>query len=79
MYPNPFHDWMSVQFNSASSQDISIRLINFTGDVLYSAQYPVSEDGSYSFEVPEDKNGAGIYLLIIKQGSKIQYIRVVRE
>lgn len=79
VYPNPFIDWIQVQFNSFSQEDVTVQLMDLAGKVIYAAQFDASEDGTYSLEIPENEKGPGIYILKIKQGRRVEFIRVVRH
>lgn len=78
IYPNPFLDNISVQFNSNSSDNVLIKLMDLSGKVIVSKAYTVSSDGYYSLDIPEQTRG-GIYILTIKQGDRIEYLRAVRK
>jgi hypothetical protein len=73
VYPNPFTDLLNIQFNSSSSQDVVIQLMDLTGKVIASNVYPVSDDGYYSLDIPENAH-KGIYILTVRQ-----YILTVRQ
>lgn len=79
-YPNPFSEWLDVKFKSHSSERVSIQLLDLSGKVIYNEVFPVSEDGSYPIDIPErDTSGPGVYVLVIKQGHKVVFQRVVRK
>lgn len=78
VYPNPFTDWLNVQFNSASSEAVVVRLMDLTGKVVASAVHSVSDDGYYPLDIPENTR-KGIYILTITQGMRIDYLRLVRK
>lgn len=78
IYPNPFIDNISVQFNSSSPEDVVINLMDLSGKVIVSKAYAVSDDGYYSLDIPEETRG-GIYILTIKQGDRVEYLRAVRK
>ncbi|MEX1238478.1 MAG: T9SS type A sorting domain-containing protein [Cyclobacteriaceae bacterium] len=79
VYPNPFADWVEIRFAPSSSENINVQLMDLTGRVVYSAQLPVSEDGSYSLYIPEHENSKGIFILRITQGRRVEFVRMVRE
>jgi flagellar hook assembly protein FlgD len=78
VYPNPFTDFLNVQFNAASNEDVVIQLMELTGKVIASAVYPVSEGGYYSLDISEETKD-GIYLLTIRQGRRVEVLRLVRN
>ena len=80
VYPNPFTDWVDVEFSSGSNENVSIQVMEMSGKVIFNEVFPVSEDGRYPLDIPEKEKGeAGIYLLVIKQGKKVEVLRLVRN
>lgn len=80
VYPNPFNDWLDVKFNSASSENVIIQMLDLSGKVVYNEVFEASEDGNYSLDIPEnEKRRPGIYILLIRQGKKVEFLRLVRE
>ncbi|MGC1242442.1 MAG: HYR domain-containing protein [Chryseosolibacter sp.] len=77
VYPNPFVDYIQVQFNATSREKIKIQVMDLSGKVHYAAQFEVSDDGSYSLEIPEGK--PGIYILKIEQGSRVEFFPLLRQ
>jgi hypothetical protein len=79
-YPNPFIDWMEVEFPSASQENVIIQLLDMAGNAILNRVFPASEDGSYLFEIPQSANGGpGTYFLTIRQGKKVKILRVARD
>jgi hypothetical protein len=78
VYPNPFVDHLKVQFNSASREEVVIQLIDLSGKTVVSNVFPASDDGFYSMNIPEEAN-EGVYVLVIKQGDRVEYLRIVRK
>jgi hypothetical protein len=78
VYPNPFVDHQKVQFNSASREEVVIQLIDLSGKTVVSNVFPASDDGFYSMNIPEEAN-EGVYVLVIKQGDRVEYLRIVRK
>jgi len=79
VYPNPFMDWIEVDFASSSQENVHIQLMDLNGQVIYSAHLPVSENGSYAFDMPEKEKRRGIFILKINQGRNVEFVRLVRE
>ena len=79
VYPNPFDDWLSVQFNSESRENVNVQLLDLTGKVIFNKTYRVADDGSYALDLPEGKQGGGLYILRISQGRKVEFVRVLRK
>lgn len=78
VYPNPFADWLSVRFVSESGENVNLQLMDLTGRVIFDRTYRVSDDGSYSIDLPNDVH-KGLYILTIKQGKRVEYLRLLRE
>lgn len=78
VYPNPFTDFMNIQYNARSNDDLLIQLMDLAGHVVASQSYEVSDDGNYPMDVPEGAR-EGIYIIVIKQGQHVEYARVVRK
>lgn len=79
VYPNPFADQISVQFNNSSEEQIQFYLMDLAGRAILSEVRQVSMDGSYSFSIPDERGGPGIYILVIRQGRRVEFVRLVRE
>jgi hypothetical protein len=80
VYPNPFTDWVDVEFNSASNENVAIQVIDLSGKVIFNEVFSVSEEGRYPLDIPEREKGEpGIYMLVIKQGKKVEVLRLVRN
>ena len=78
VYPNPFVDYITVQYNSRSNEDVVFRLMDLAGRVIANGAYPVSADGSYSLDIPEHLN-KGSYILSIKQGKRVEFMNMVKK
>jgi hypothetical protein len=78
-YPNPFDDWMTVQFAAESKEAVNIQLMDLTGKVVFNKTYRFSEDGSYTIQLPEGKRNGGLYVLKISQGHHVEFVRVLRK
>lgn len=78
VYPNPFVDYLNIQYSTESGDALVVRLMDLGGRVVASAVFPVSADGSYSVNIPDNVQ-EGIYLLTIKQGKKVTFLNVVRK
>lgn len=78
VYPNPFIDHLSVQFNSSSLEQVLVQLSDLSGKTIASRSFPVSDDGYYNIDVPENAN-EGIYLLTIRQGKRVEYLKLVKQ
>lgn len=78
VYPNPFIDYLSVQFNSSSQEQVLVQLSDLSGKTIASRSFPVSGDGYYNIDVPENAK-EGIYLLTIRQGKRVEYLKLVKQ
>lgn len=78
VYPNPFTDWLKVQYNRGGHEPVVIQLLDLTGHVVVSQTFPVSDDGHYWLDIPRHVR-AGIYVLVIKQGRRVEYLRLLRK
>ena len=55
-----------------------VQLSDLSGKTIASRSFPVSDDGYYNIDVPENAND-GIYLLTIRQGKRIEYLKLVKQ
>lgn len=78
VYPNPFEDWLSVHFTSESREKVNLQLMDLAGKVIFNQTYRVSDDGSYSIDLPKGTH-KGLYVLVIKQGKRVEFLRVIRK
>ena len=78
VYPNPFAEWIKVKFSSATGEQLVIEVMDLRGKVMAREVFRVSEDGLYSLDIPDNVR-PGIYVVTIKQGKKVAFLRVVRE
>ncbi len=68
-YPNPFTDIISVEIESAVSEDAEISVVNLNGQVVYMMNKHLSA-GQNSFEINADNYVPGVYFIRIN-GSEI--------
>lgn len=78
VYPNPFMDFITVQYNGTSNEDVVFKLMDLAGRVIANGVYPVSADGSYSLDIPEHIID-GSYILSIKQGKRVEFMNMVKK
>ena len=80
VYPNPFTDWVDVEFSSGSNENVVIQVMDLSGKVIFNEVFAVSDDGRYPLDIPEREKGEpGIYMLVIKQGKKVEILRLLRN
>jgi xyloglucan-specific exo-beta-1,4-glucanase len=71
-YPNPFTEEMSVTFNAPSVMDLSLKVIDMKGNVVYeSGAYSTNQKINLGKELP-----AGIYMVIGIYDYKTQTVKV---
>lgn len=78
VYPNPFMESITVHFNSLSGMDPRMQLFDMTGRAVYERVHSFNESGVYSIEL-SDARGAGLYILQINEGKRIEFIRLIRK
>ncbi|HPM93478.1 MAG TPA: T9SS type A sorting domain-containing protein, partial [Bacteroidales bacterium] len=64
VFPNPANDKLHVEFNVNSTEDLKIKLVNITGQTLYSEIHP-GFSGNYQNEIAVGSLPAGMYFLEI--------------
>ncbi|HPI86732.1 MAG TPA: C10 family peptidase [Bacteroidales bacterium] len=64
VFPNPANDKLHVEFNINSTEDLKIKLVNITGQTLYSETHP-GFSGNYQNEIAVGSLPAGMYFLEI--------------
>ena len=80
IYPNPFSEWVDVQFNSASQENVVILVMDLSGKIVFNRIFEPSEDGVYSLDIFKEGEGRpGIYIVVIKQGKRVEFLRVVAD
>lgn len=77
-YPNPVNDELTLEVISETSQQISLRVFNSKGVVLFKKNQ-VLEVGSQEFKIPFTNLSAGVYYISISDNcSNLQTIRVIK-
>lgn len=80
IYPNPFTEWVDVQFNSASQENVIILVMDLSGKIVYNKIFEASGDGRYTLDIfNEGATRPGVYIVVIKQGKRVEFLRVVAE
>ena len=75
IYPNPATTSVKVHFNSASSQNISVRLLSMVGQEVY--RHTIQPlIGSNILELNTSELETGLYILEMKQGDSILKARI---
>jgi len=71
VFPNPAEDRLTVKLNAATAQNIQIQLINNVGQVVYSKNAGTLA-GDRQFEIEVAQLSAGVYNLVVSNGTGIQ-------
>lgn len=78
VYPNPFKKSITLQFYTSSKENLNLLLMDLSGKVMYEQNHPFNDNGSYSIQL--DNDGAlGLYILKIKQGRRVEVLKLLRE
>lgn len=79
--PNPFNDHIRVRYDIETPQTVSISLMNPTGTTvqdLLPLQW--TERGSYTIDRSlSEKLPSGVYFLVMRTGSDLQVVRLIKE
>lgn len=78
-YPNPFTDVITVTYFSPETQDVQIELMNTTGKIVYDLKHKHSASGAYVVDLRGRDLSQEIYLLRMKQGTRMQVLKVIRK
>jgi alkaline phosphatase D len=78
LFPNPFHDWIKVEFVSNDGTPISFSITDCSGKVLKSQKETSFNLGQNTFWIPTSELSTGCYLLKIKQGSSEQIKKLIK-
>lgn len=78
LFPNPFHDWIKVEFVSNDGISIAFTISDCSGKILKSHQETTFNIGQNTFWLPTSELDTGCYLLTIKQGTSEQIKKLVK-
>ncbi|MEX2235615.1 MAG: ELWxxDGT repeat protein [Cyclobacteriaceae bacterium] len=78
-YPNPFIDALTIYYSTEETLDVQVQLMDVTGVIAYQADYAVSSDGLYEISLRSANAQPGVYFLKIKQGSRTEYVKLLRQ
>ncbi len=77
VFPNPFSDHLDLRFDAASSQPVSIKLIDVTGKINQPLYRGTVRQGPNNFHFPmETALPAGIYFIEIKDAARRYFFKV---
>ena len=77
MYPNPFKDELLIQFNSNTSDNIDIQLINVYGQSVYAKTLEVRE-GANTLKINPSVS-IGVYFLKINMNNTNRTYKVIKN
>lgn len=77
--PIPAKDFLKLELNLVTGQEVEISIFNTLGQLLKSTTLPASIEGQGSYEIPIQELNNGVYILNIKQGNTIQRTRFTKE
>jgi hypothetical protein len=77
LYPNPNKGNFTVQFNSASSNDVSIVVNDMRGRQIFKKMY--QNTGLFSQNLQLDSVQAGVYLVTVQDGNKKEVKKIIVE
>ena len=79
VYPNPFIDVFTIDYSIAKKGDVTLQLINETGQLIFSEKINASESKN-TYTYSNYKNiSKGIYYFIIRYNETIKTIKVVKN
>ena len=78
MYPNPNKGNFTVQFNSASNDDVNITVHDIRGRVIFDNQY-TNNSGLFSQNIELENAQSGVYLVSIENGQRKEVKKIVVE
>ncbi|MEO5569904.1 MAG: M4 family metallopeptidase [Bacteroidia bacterium] len=76
IYPNPASDNITIKWSQTAQQDISIRMVDQSGRVVYETGSQLMMQGNHTMNMPVHESADGIYFLELK-GDKMNVIRKV--
>jgi thiol-disulfide isomerase/thioredoxin len=63
VFPNPITDVANIQFNLTENQNVSVKIHNIVGEVVYNSDLGMQAAGTQNITVNTSNLSAGIYLL----------------
>ncbi|HAN79709.1 MAG TPA: hypothetical protein DCQ31_19080 [Bacteroidales bacterium] len=79
VYPNPFTDKLSVNFNVPQSGKVTIEVYDLLGKELYTVINKQMPQGEHVVEISEITLPSGMYLLKIRTNEYVQTVNIVRQ
>jgi TPR repeat protein len=80
IYPNPFKNVFTVEFALEEKYEVSTELMTIDGKVIYSNKAGKLDAGFYTLSLsPANQLLPGIYLVVLRYGSKTKTAKVIKE
>jgi hypothetical protein len=76
IYPNPSRDIFNIRFTSEKIQDLSVRVINIMGEVVYEEKAN-QFIGEYTKQIDLTDNSKGVYFLEITTNKGVVNRKIV--
>jgi hypothetical protein len=77
--PNPAHDVVKINFESASNDPVFIELNDLSGRRIKSATFPTSNLSASSIDIEVNDLDPGMYLLVLRQRDATLTRRILVE
>jgi len=77
-YPNPFSDFMSIDFAVAETENVTIEVMDVLGKLQNTLLNQRVSPGKYTMELPMKSVAKGIYFVRMTAGDVSQVVRVVK-
>jgi len=71
IFPNPFSETTEVDFNLSEQQDVSLRVFNIIGEIVYKSDEGKIEAGNHKIKINRKNLISGVYFLRILIGEKV--------
>lgn len=78
IYPNPSDDVLHIDFTTAQSSDLQIRLVDVTGRLIKEI-HAISNEGNNQFTVDLNECSSGMYLVQIIENGQISHVAKVQK
>ncbi len=62
IFPNPSQGVINIKFNSLPNQEVRFVLYNFIGKEVYSKEFDITQEGSYSYKLDLSNLPEGVYI-----------------
>lgn len=76
VYPNPANDFINIDIEKLTTDNISINVIDMLGKTVYSTQKPA---GTQSMQIPMETLAKGIYQIEIRTGNYSNIQKVIKN